>query len=63
MMILSDAEVPDDVICNITIYAYDTTLYSLVLYVYKSTIWSCMEYCCHVWSGASGCYLEFLDKL
>ena len=48
MMILSDAEVPDDVICNITIYAYDITLYSLVLYVYKSTIWSCMEYCCHV---------------
>ena len=48
MMILSDAEVPDDGICNITKYAYDITLYSLVLYVYKSTIWSCMEYCCHV---------------
>ena len=22
-----------------------------------------MEYCCHVWSGASSCYLELLDKL
>ena len=22
-----------------------------------------MEYCCHVWAGAPGCYLEFLDKL
>ena len=23
----------------------------------------CMEYCCHVWAGASSCYLEQLDKL
>ena len=22
-----------------------------------------MEYCCHVWDGASSCYLKFLDKL
>ena len=22
-----------------------------------------MEYCCHVWTGASSCYLELLDKL
>ena len=22
-----------------------------------------MEYCCHVWAGASSCYLELLDKL
>ena len=22
-----------------------------------------MEYCCHVWGGASSCYLELLDKL
>ena len=22
-----------------------------------------MEYCCHVWAGALGCYLELLDKL
>ena len=22
-----------------------------------------MEYCCHVWDGAPGCYLEMLDKL
>ena len=22
-----------------------------------------MEYCCHVWVGASSCYLELLDKL
>ena len=29
----------------------------------KSTIRPCMEYCCHVWAGAPGCYLELLDKL
>ena len=23
----------------------------------------CMEYCCHVWTGAPSCYLELLDKL
>ena len=34
----------------------------VALYLYKSTIRSCMEYCCHVWAGAS-CYLELLDKL
>ena len=28
MMLLSDVEGLDDVICNITRYAYDTTLYS-----------------------------------
>ena len=22
-----------------------------------------MEYCCHVWTGAPSCYLDFLDKL
>ena len=22
-----------------------------------------MEYCCHVWAGASSCYLELLGKL
>ena len=22
-----------------------------------------MEYCCHIWAGASSCYLELLDKL
>ena len=35
----------------------------VALYLYKSTIQSCMEYCCHVWTGASSCYLELLDKL
>ena len=35
----------------------------VALYLYKSTIWPCMEYCCHVWSGAPSCYLELLDKL
>ena len=33
------------------------------LYLYKSTICQCMEYCFHVWAGASICYLELLDKL
>ena len=33
------------------------------LYLYKSTICPCMEYCCHVWTGAPSCYLELLGKL
>ena len=32
-------------------------------YLYKSTICPCMEYCCHIWAGATNCYLELLDKL
>ena len=35
----------------------------LRLYVYKSTICPCVEYCCHVWTGAPSCYLELLDNL
>ena len=35
----------------------------VALYFYKSTIRPCMECCCHVWAGASSCYLELLDKL
>ena len=35
----------------------------VALYLYKSTILVCMEYCCHVWAGAPGSYLELLDKL
>ena len=35
----------------------------VALCLYKSTIRPCMEYCCHVWGGAPGCYLELLDKL
>ena len=34
-----------------------------VLYLYISTIRPCTEYCCHVWAGASSCYLKLLDKL
>ena len=33
------------------------------LYLCKSTIQPCMEYCCHVWVGASICYLDTVDKL
>ena len=33
------------------------------LHLCKSTICPCIEYCCHVWAGAPGCYLELLDKL
>ena len=33
------------------------------LYLHKSTVRPYMEYCCHVWVGAPGCYLELLDKL
>ena len=35
----------------------------VALYLHKSTIRPCMEYCCHIWAGASSCYLELLDKL
>ena len=35
----------------------------VALYLYKSTIRPCMECCCHVWAGASSCYLDLLDKL
>ena len=35
----------------------------VALGLYKSTIHPCMEYCCHIWAGASSCYLELLDKL
>ena len=35
----------------------------LALFLYKSTIRPCMEYCCHVWTGAPSCYLDLLDKL
>ena len=35
----------------------------VALYLYKSTICPCMEYCCHVWTGAPSCYLELLEKL
>ena len=35
----------------------------VALYLYKSTIRPYMECCCHVWTGAPGCYLEFLDNL
>ena len=33
------------------------------LCLHKSTVQPSMEYCCHVWAGASSCYLELLDKL
>ena len=31
--------------------------------IHNSTMQPCMEYCCHVWTGASNCYLDMLDKL
>ena len=31
--------------------------------IYKSTIRPCLEYYCHVWTGAPSCYLELLYKL
>ena len=35
----------------------------LALYLYKPAIRPCMECCCHVWAGASRCYLELINKL
>ena len=45
-------------ICSMKILAPETAVF-----LYKFTIRSCMEYCCHVWAGTPGCFLEFLDKL
>ena len=33
-----------------------------ILYLYKTTIYPLMEYCCHIWAGASACHLSLLDK-
>ena len=35
----------------------------VALNLYKSARSPCMEYCCYVWIGATGCCLELLDKL
>ena len=35
----------------------------VALYLYKSTIRPCMGYCCHIWAGASSCYLEYAGLL
>ena len=35
----------------------------VALYLYKSNIQPCVEYCCHVCSGAPSSYLELIDKL
>ena len=35
----------------------------VALYLYKPTICPCIEYFCHVWTGAPNQYLELLDKL
>lgn len=32
-------------------------------YLYKSTRWPCLEYCCHVWTGAPTSYLHIIDKV
>ena len=37
--------------------------HDVALYLYKSTTRPCMEYCCHIWTGAPSCFLELLDKL
>ena len=34
-----------------------------ILQLYKSLIRPCMEYCCHVWAGASVEILSLLDKV
>ena len=35
----------------------------VALYLYKFTLPTCMEYCYHVWDGASSSYLNLVDKL
>ena len=34
-----------------------------ILHLYKSVIRPCMEYCCHIWAGASSVVLSLLDKV
>ena len=34
-----------------------------ILYLYKATIRPCMEYCCHIWAGASNSCLSLLDRI
>ena len=34
-----------------------------ILYLYKATIRPCIEYCCHLWAGASGECLNLLDRI
>ena len=42
---------------------YEVSFSWVALHLYKSTICPCMEYYCHVWTGAPSCFLELLDKL
>jgi len=35
----------------------------IIMYLYKSTIRACMEYCCHIWCGASATSLDTLDRI
>ena len=35
----------------------------VALCLYKSSMRPCMEYCCHIWAGATSCYLELFPKL
>ena len=32
----------------------------VAVFLYESTIPLCIEYCCHIWAGATNCYLELL---
>ena len=34
-----------------------------ILYLYKTTIRPLMEYCSHIWAGASACHLSLLDRV
>jgi len=34
-----------------------------IFYLYKATIRPCMEYCCHIWAGASRESLNLLDRI
>ena len=34
-----------------------------IIYIYKATIRPCLEYCCHLWAGASAHCLHLLDRI
>ena len=38
-------------------------IWILSVYIYKSTIQPCMKYWCHMWTGATDCHFDNLDRL
>ena len=48
---------------GVLIHSMKFLSFEVALDLYDSTICPCLEYYCHVWTGAFSCYLELWDKL